>query len=185
MLILLTMDNPTGSDVSINDSSQSVVSSLTETSSITTGTSTSIKKKRGKGGIGEWRKRGKKSSSQHPSPEGRPQRRREQSNTLIDSSASENSHTQRRLLIALMYRQLGAPPVREWNGPSGTILTIIQSCKFKYSARKTVHRVLVHTQLCMAWGIPYTGATMTTRGSPQHIIKDGSYEQKMVANFIG
>jgi len=36
----------------------------------------------------------------------------------------------------------------------------------------------------MEWGIPYTGTTMTTRGSPQHIIKDGSYKQKMVENFI-
>ena len=59
------MDSPTGTgrDVNIDSFNQSVVSSLTETLSITTGTSTSIKKKRGKGGIGEWRKRGKKSSS--------------------------------------------------------------------------------------------------------------------------
>ena len=36
----------------------------------------------------------------------------------------------------------------------------------------------------MEWGIPYTGTVVFAQRALQHTIQDGSYEQKMVANFV-
>ena len=202
------MDSPTNHDVNINSTDQSVVSALTEstcsasdshsvasTSVSTTKTLKKKRKKKGKGGsIYRLYKSGKKSKSNYtpgPSHDRKRQLRERQSDTSIESTeppqlltSSENSLTQRRLLIALLYKQLGAPPPREWNGPTGTVHKIVQSCHFNFNSRGQVRRVILRTRLCMQWGIPYTGTVVFARGAPQHTIQDGSYEQKMVANFV-
>jgi len=189
---------------------QAVVSALTEAvsapatpdndSTSCTRTTTSIsttaniqkkRRNRSKGGsIGRRYKTGKKSPSNYTPITSRAERH-EESNANVESTeceavvdSSENSNTQRRLLIALMYQQLGAPPPREWNGNTGTVTTIIKSCRFPSNTRNVVRRVLLRTRLCLQWGIPYIGTKMNNGGSLQHTIKDGSYEQKLVANFI-
>ena len=204
------MDSPNKHDVNITLTDQSVVSALTEAvsapptsdndSTLCTGTSTSVsttanvqkkRRNRSKGGsIGRRHKTGKKSPSNYTPITSRAERH-EESNANVESTeceavvdSSENSNTQRRLLIALMYQQLGAPPPREWNGNTGTVATIIKSCHFPSNTRNVVWRVLLRTRLCLQWGIPYTGTKMNNGGRPQHTIKDGSYEQKLVANFI-
>ena len=168
------MDSPTNHDINTNSTDQSVVSALTEHSvaSNSVSTTATLKKKRKKkdkgGSICRREKSGKKSSSVYtpvPSHDRKRQMRERQSDTIIESTeplqlltSSENSLTQCRLLIALLYKQLGAPPPREWNGPTGTVHKIVQSCHFDYNSRDQVRRVILRTRLCMEWKIPYTGA---------------------------
>ena len=53
-----------------------------------------------------------------------------------------------------------------------------------FNIRDQVCRVILCTRLCMEWGIPYTGEAVFARRAPQQTIQDGSYEQRIVANFI-
>lgn len=90
----------------------------------------------------------------------------------------------RRHAIAFHYlRVLNAPEPDEWKGKGGTISTVLKALKLHNNSYRTVERVLKKVWDALCVGMPYNDER-SNKGGRTCTIKNGSFEQQMIADCI-
>ena len=90
-----------------------------------------------------------------------------------------------RTAIAFYYRHvLKAPPKVEWDGRDGTISIIQRELKIESSKRRTIKSVLDKLDECINKKIKFSPTGIYQSLGPKIIIKEGSYEECIIADWM-